>query len=199
MRNHRTTADLQRIVGSARDQSSARLVAEAERELRLRASSEETAFARKVRLSANACIGIGSFCLVWPGLMLLVFGAGQNRISAPSSPSGPFLFRHFDDIFIGVGILQALCGLLLLLGGLGTRARRSVGPTLISVVLGIAALYVVAFTVVATPTAAIGPAVFVVFFLGFMIVNDALFLFLLWLPFRFFTSPRLRAFCRTAA
>jgi hypothetical protein len=199
MRNHRTTADLQRIVGSDRGQSSARLVADAERELLLRAGSEETAFARKVRLSANACIGIGGFCLVWPGLMLLVFGAGQNQGSPPTGPTGPFLFRHFDDIFVGVGVLQAICGLLLLLGGLATRVRRSIGPTLISVVLGIAALYLVAFTLASIQAVTIGPAVFVGFFLGFMAVNDALFLFLLWLPFRFFRSPRVREFCRSAA
>ena len=199
MRNHNTTPDLQRIVGSDRPLNSARAVAAAERELRLRAGSEEAAFARKIRLSANACIGVGSFCLVWPTLMLFVFGAGQTHISPPSHPTGPFMFRHFDDIFVGVGILQALCGLLLLLGGLGTRAHRTVGPTLISIVLGIAALYIVAFTVAAIPTMAIGPDVFVGVFLGIMVVNDAFFLFLLWLPFRFFTSPRVREFCRAAA
>ncbi len=174
-------------------------MADAERELMLRAGSEETSFARKVRLSANACIGIGVFFLVWPGLMLLVFGAGQSHIGPAPNPTDPFLFRHFDDLFISVGILQALCGLLLLLGGLGIRARRSFGPALIAAVLGIAALYIVVFTVMSIPTLTIAPGLFAAFFIGFMVVNDALFLFLLWLPLRFFTSPRVRELCRTAA
>jgi hypothetical protein len=121
--------------------------------------------------------------------------------SIPQPREASFPFPQFDRIFVGTGICQALCGALLLLGGLAVRQRRALGPKLIRASLLLALLYVVAFTVMFLPSAFTlsrpGATAFV--FMAFAFFNSALWGFLLWLPLRFFSSPRVRMYCQSAA
>src|SRR5438477_10216716 len=120
MRNHLTTAELQAVVNEGSGQHTARQVASAVRELALRAGGEQAAFERKFRLSANACAILGAFFVIWPVLMLVLFVGSRAQPRAHENSSS-FLFRHFDDFFLAIGVLQAFSGVLLLAGGLASR------------------------------------------------------------------------------
>jgi hypothetical protein len=114
------------------------------------------------------------------------------------------LFHHSSTLpFFATGcILQASCGVLLFLGGLATRARRLIGPFLIAIAIGIAAFCVVCFAVFSIPAMSFSPFLFfilLVIFLVILLAQTCVLLALLWLPLRFFLSPRVLAFCRGAA
>jgi Kef-type K+ transport system membrane component KefB len=189
VRNHQTTAVLKQILAQpSRHEPS--LVASAARELSLRVQGEESLFERKVRLSAGAALVVGALCIVWSLLILALFPLSQ----APEAPpSAPFVFRHFDAMFLSVGVFQAVVGLFLFLGGLLTRRRRPLGRILVLVALYLLVAYVVAFTTVMLLSGS-GPIPFA--FALFALVNAGVFGFLLWLPIRFFSSPRVRFYCR---
>ncbi len=195
MRNHRTTAELQEIVGPRRSESSPKLIASAERELAHRAEGEEAIFQRKLTRSGVICAAIGAFCLVWPALILLAFflmGMGAHS----DSPDDPFIFRHFNLIFVAVGCLQFTCGVLLLSGGLAVRSRKRIGPLLIAAAILLTTLYIVAFTT-SLPLGGFthAPWFFVIMFSTFSVAWGVLLLFLLWIPFRFFVSHRVKQAC----
>ena len=197
MRNHQTTATLQQILAEPSLHSPS-VVARAARELSLRGQGEEALFERKVRLSARAALIVGAFCLVWP---VLILGLVPRPPAHEASASAPFLFRHFDAMFFYVGVFQAVVGALLLLGGLLTARRRPAGRVLVLVALFFVLSYVVAFTLMfaATPFGEPFPLPFAVIFVAFAVVNASIFGFLLWLPIRFFLSPRVRSYCRAGA
>jgi hypothetical protein len=103
VRNHQTTAVLKQILAQpSRHEPS--LVASAARELSLRVQGEESLFERKVRLSAGAALVVGALCIVWSLLILALFPLSQ----APEAPpSAPFVFRHFDAMFLEGGVPSA--------------------------------------------------------------------------------------------
>jgi len=200
MRDHRTTQELEQIVGPRRDSQPPRSVASAERELRLRSGGEAELFERKLSRSGAIGAAIGAFCVVWALVALVPFLALRGGEQFPVQPDAPVLFRWFDRFFVGVAALQGLCGLLLLVGGLGLRGRKPWAPVVASVPLALAMAYCVVFTVAFIQTAVSfnGAGVIGFGFAGFALVMDALFLFLLWLPMRFFLSPRVRQACEKA-
>jgi len=196
MRNHQATEALQSIVAEPQLYSPA-TVARASCELALRGQGEEALFERKVRISATAALVVGAFCVVWPAIILLM------PLPPPqaASPNAPFMFRHFDAIFKYLGLFQAVLGALLLFGGIFTRKRQPLGPTLVVAALALALAYDIVFSVgfIVTATGFGGPAFFAAFFCLMALANASLFGFLLWLPIRFFASPRVRTYCRLSA
>ena len=196
MRNHRTSAELQAIVGVDRSRHTSREVANAETELAIRTGSEEVAFDRKLQKSGTACLIVGALFILWPLAMLGMFTAMRDA-PVPADPSAPFLFRHFSEVFVSVGILQVIAGVLLLFGGIGTKRRKRYGPRLIVAALGIGLAYVVVFMVLFLVSFALEgqPVTTTIVFAGFSVIMSALWAFLLWLPLRFFTSPRVREAC----
>ncbi len=199
MRNHRTTSELQSIVGSDRANHSQRTIAAAERELALRADGEEALFQRKLTRSGLICAGIGLLCVLWPAALLLLSTQAGMPTQGPG-PDAPFVFRHFNTIFMVTGWLQILCGTLLVSGGLAVRARRRIGPSLLASVIGVAMLWVVGFSLLFPLGVVLGsaPGLFVVLIVGFSTAWSAFLLFLLWLPLRFFISPRVRLACASS-
>ena len=199
MRDHSTTETLERVVGPERASHTPRVVARAERELSLRGGTEEAAFQRKLRLGGTLCAVAGVFCAVWPVLLLTAFSR-FGPTDRPSNPELPFMFRHFDQIFIAVGVLQTFVGLLLLAGGILVRSRRLVGPRLVAAALYFVLFYILAFTVTLIPS--IGSSGFArpsaVVFVLLAVLNSFAWAFTLWLPLRFFTSPRVRLVCSRA-
>jgi hypothetical protein len=200
MRDHSTTAMLERVTGPERAQHAPNVVARAERELALRSSTEGAAFLRKVRLSGTICAVIGAFCIVWPVIMLTASSAFGPADRAPD-PNLPFMFRYFDQIFVAVGLMQAVVGALLLSGGLLIRSRKPLGPRLVVAALYILLLYIVAFTISFVPTVGSKgfPGPFAALFFVFAIFNGAVWAFALWFPLRFFRSARVRQACSGAA
>jgi hypothetical protein len=200
MRDHSNIATLRRVVGPERGQHSPRVVARAERELALRSGTEEAAFQRKLRLSGTICAVIGAFCVVWPVIMLTTFRS-FGPADQPSDPNLPFMFRHFDQIFVAVGLLQAVVGAFLLSGGLLIRSRKPSGLRLVVAALSLVLFYIVAFTITFVPAAGFKgfPGPFAVMFFVFAILNGAVWAFALWFPLRFFRSPRVCEACSGAA
>ena len=173
------------------------MAARAARELALRGQGEEALFERKVRLSATAALVVGAFCIIWPALFLLL----PLPPPQPSSPEAPFMFRHFDTIFRAIGLFQGVLGVLLLFGGIFTRKRRPLGPKLVLAALSLAFAYVVVFSLgfLATTAGSGAPLFFLAIFCLIALANASLFGFLLWVPLRFFSSPRVRAHCQVRA
>jgi hypothetical protein len=198
MRNHRTTEELERIVGSVGDSYSPRLVESARRELRLRGGNESELFDRKVSRAGTIAAWVGAVCVVWPLVLLVPLAALGPSTSLPHDPNAPFLFRSFNWLFTSVALLQVVCGCLLLVGGFGLRARKRWAPLVVSAPIVIAMAYDVAFTVAFVQGAFSfgGPAAFGSAFAFFGLVNAVFWLFLLWLPLRFFWSPRVKWACR---
>jgi hypothetical protein len=197
MRNHRTTEELERIVSSGGGPYSTRLLASAQRELRLRNGNESGFFDRKLSRSGSIAAWVGAVCIVWPLVLLVPFLALGPSVQAPPEPNAPVLFRSFGWLFTSVAVLQVICGCLLLVGGLGLRARKRWAPSVVSAPIVIAMVYDVAFTVVFVQGAFsfAGPAAFGSAFAFFALVNAVFWLFLLWLPLRFFSSPRVKQAC----
>jgi len=200
LRIHRTTGELREIVAAASPAYTPRLVALATRELALRCSTEEQAFERKVILSATAAAIVGAICVVWPILLLSLFRTFAPGSTSPAT-SMPFPFSHFARIFTGVAVFQVFEGLLLFAGGMATRSRSPIGPRLVSAALLLGLAYIVVFSVVFIPSVSAFPVSgpFNVVFVAFALFNSAFWGFLLWLPFRLFSSRRVRAFCSGAA
>ena len=197
MRNHQTTEALKRILAEPHLQPSS-VVASASRELALRVQNEGGMFERKVRISATAAAIVGGFCVVWPLLILsLVPSPPEQTLSRDS----PFVFRHFNALFFYVGIFQAVVGALLLSGGLLTRRRKPTGRWLILAALFLALAYVVlsSASFIEAAFSFRAPWPFALFFVAASLGSAALFGFLLWLPTRFFLSPRVREHCRATA
>jgi hypothetical protein len=109
----------------------------------------------------------------------------------PSDPNLPFMFRHFDQIFVAVGLLQAVVGAFLLSGGLLIRSRKPSGPRLVVAALSLVLFYIVAFTITFVPAAGFKgfPGPFAVMFFVFAILNGAVWAFALWFPLRLLVVP----------
>jgi len=199
LRDHRTTEQLKAIVNRAGSGHPTREVERAKRELTLRREPEEAAFQRKLTLSSTVSAVIGAFLVVWPLLMLGTLRlSGFGHATDPGvHPGEPFVFRHFDQLFIGVAVLQSVAGLLLFGGGLATRARRPIGPRLVAIALWMGISYAIAFTLMTIPSvfAFGGPLVVWLGFSLMAVLNTAFWAFVLWLPLRFFSSPRTREAC----
>jgi hypothetical protein len=197
MRNHRTTEELERIVGLAIGSHSPRLVASAQRELRLRSGNENELFDRKLSRSGSIAAWVGVICIVWPLVLLVPFAALGPSLPPSPDPNAPFLFRSFSRLFTSVALLQAVCGCLLLVGGLGLRARKRWAPFVVSAPIIIAMAYDVVFTAAFVQGASsfAGSAAFGSAFAFFALLNAVFSLFLLWLPLRFFWSPRVKQAC----
>lgn len=200
MRDHSNTATLERVIGPERARHSPRVVARAERELALRSGTEEATFQHKLRLSGTICAVVGGFCVVWP-VILLTASRAFGPTDRPSDPTLPFMFRHFDQIFVAVGLLQAVVGVLLLWGGLLTRSRKPLGPRLVVAALYVLLFYIVAFTISFVPTVGskVFPGPFTALFFVFAVLNGAAWAFALWFPLRFFRSVRVSEACSGAA
>ena len=198
MRDHRTTAELQRIVELGRNTCSRRALASAERELALRQESEEALFERKLNRIGVIAAVIGAVCVLWPALLLASFGQIEMP-SGPVDPNEPFVFRHFHTLWLAVGVFQAVCGALLLSGGVALRLRKPIGPWLIDAVIILAMSYVVLFTGSIFPMFISDAHLPIsLLFITFSLASAAFWLFLLWLPLRFFSSPRVRESCNSA-
>lgn len=202
MRNHRTTTELESIIGRNRLQYTDRVVASAERELLLRGEREEALFQRKLSRSGAISAVIGGFCIVWPALMLVAFSNADHAFPSSVDPTEPFVFRNFGLLFTVVGVLQLACGVLLLVGGIALRRRNRIGPMVTMIPIVLAMTYVVGFNVLLFPGGMLSSAPLPVsfIFLAFSMVWSAFLVFLLWIPLRFFASPRVREACceRTA-
>jgi hypothetical protein len=200
MRDHRTTQELELIVGPKRESQPPRSVASAERELRLRSEGEAELFERKLSRSGAIAAGTGVVCIVWALVALIPFLVLRGGEQFPVDPNAPLLFRWFDRFFVAVAALEELCGILLLVGGLGLRKRKPWAPVVASVPLVLVVVYCLVFTVgfVQAAFSFKAPSVMGFGFAGFALVIDALWLFLLWLPMRFFLSPRVRQACERA-
>ncbi len=197
MRNHRTTKELERIIGPAIGSFSPRLVASAQRELRLRSGNETELFDRKLSRSGSIAAWVGAMCVVWPLVLLVPFVALGPSMLPPPDPNPPFLFRSFNRLFASTALMQAVCGCLLLVGGLGLRARKRWAPFVISVPIIIAMAWNVVFTAAFVQAASsfAGPGALGSAFAFFGLLNALFWLFMLWLPLRFFWSPRVKQAC----
>ncbi len=196
MKDHRSTEELLEIVGPSRASYAAEAVAAAEGELRSRTGTEQELFTAKGRKIGTVCAWLGGLFVIW-GLVFIPIGLSFLSDREPVTAESSFLFMHFDVVFVGGAALEALAGALLLMGGMGFRKRRERGRRLILVVLWIAVLYVVVFTSgmvvslyqLASGGLRLGMAVVSVLMAGAWCL-------LLWLPIRYFRSPRVRQLCQ---
>jgi hypothetical protein len=192
-----TVEELLRMIGSGRSDHSAVSVAAAEAELVRRTAGEEELFRRKVRRSGTICAVVGGLVAAW-GLLLAVLGVTTfGSQVADFSDSGSFPFRHFEVIYVGGAVLEAVAGLVLLVGGLTLRRLDPRGRLLILGVLWLAFGFIVVFTLAWVGNgvfdSSLGPLPWFMVVAG--IANSLFWGFLLWLPYRFFASKRLRAAC----
>jgi len=200
MRDHHTTSELQSIVGAERANGTPSEIACAERELALRTGSEESSFQRKLSLSGTVSGVLGALFLVSP-LLLLAFLPAFGVSPSTTGPPRPFISQYFHMLVAVVGLLQAVCGALLLTGGIGIRFRKPFGPRLISlaVLLGIADIVLLTLASIPTVRAFRAPAGFAILLLALALLNTVFWASLLSLPLRFFVSPRVREACLPSA
>ena len=192
-----TTEELLEIVGSGRAMHSSDAVAAAEAELIRRIAGEEERSLRKVRRAGTICAVVGGFFMLW-GLSMAALGMSMVDASPVGPQEAPFVFRYFDVIYVVGALMEAAAGGVLLWGGLDLRKLRSRGRVLIVAVLwfGFALMAVfIVFWVASLPWQGPSRSTAVVMSAGGLIVT-AFWSFLLWLPYRYFTSSRVRAACR---
>jgi len=191
-----TTEELLEIVGSGRAMHSSDAVAAAEAELIRRAAGEEERSLRKVRRSGTICAVVGGFFVLW-GLSMAAVGMSVLEVPRVEPQEAAFVFRHFDVIYVFGALMEAAAGGVLLWGGLDLRKLRSRGRVLIVAVLwfGLALIAVfIVFWVASLPWQGPSRSAALVMSAGGLIVT-AFWSFLLWLPYRYFTSSRVRAAC----
>jgi hypothetical protein len=200
MKDHRSTEELLEIVGPARQANLPERVAAAESELRSRTASEEALFGAKARKIGTLCAWLGGLFLAW-GIAFVPIGLSFFSEMQPKTGQEPFLFRNFNIFFVGVAILEAIAGALLLVGGLKFRRGSDLGRKLILLVLWMTMAYVVLFTVswVLSVPSQLGPGGFPLVMVFFGILMAVAWCALLLLPVRYFRSSRVRQLCRSAA
>lgn len=175
---------------------SSEVVAAAEAELVRRSAGGEERLLRKVRRAATVCAVLGAFVMVW-GLSMAAFGVSTLGPSGVEPLTEPFVFRHFRIIYVVGAILEGIAGGILLWGGLELRKLRSRGRFLVVAVLWLGFAMIAVFTVVSFLSlpwlGTHGSAPVGMWVAG--LINAAFWSFLLWLPYRFFTSARVRNAC----
>jgi len=191
-----TTEELLEIVGSGREMHSPDAVAAAEAELVRRAAGDEVRSLKKVRRAGTICAVVGGFFMLW-GLSMAALGTSMLEVPRVESQEGPFVFRYFGVIYVVGALMEAAAGGVLLWGGLDLRKLRSRGRVLIVAVLwfgfGLIAVSTVSW-VASLPWREAPGSTAVVMSAGGLIVA-AFWSFLLWLPYRYFTSSRVRGAC----
>ena len=191
----RSTEELLAIIGSARSQHTADEIAAAETELRARTSTEPNLQVQKLRRAGLICALVGGLLFGWGAIGGAVFGATILK-QAPAPPeSSSFMFRHFNLLFVGTALLEAALGLALLIGGLAVRRLRRWGvKPILFAIWGFIAFCIV-FTIEWIVTlftefghvGAVGMVMSV-----FALAMAAFWVFLLYLPIRYFRSDRVR-------
>ncbi len=194
----KTTDELLEIVGSQRSSYSAEVVAEAERTLKARTASAAELFRAKLQRIGTICAVLGGLGCFW-GLAMAILGL---TLFADSShrESEDFVFRHFGAFYVGTAVSEAIAGAALLAGGLYLRRLRDRGRRLVAAVLWLAMTYVVTFTafwVLSLLSRAQGDAGVVVMAVAGAAMSGV-WLFVLWLPLRFFRSAKVRDACTPA-
>jgi hypothetical protein len=193
-----STAGLLEIVGARRSGFPPELVAEAEKELTARAAPEALLFRAKVRRSGTICAILGGLGGGW-GLAMAVMARLFFSDVGPTN-SNDFLFRHFNTIYFLVACGQAVAGTVLLVGGLELRKLRDRGRRLVLSVLWLVMGYFALFTAwwVSYMTLQFPAEPMTIIMAVFGVAISGAWAFLLWLPIRFFHSPRVEQACRSA-
>ena len=191
-----TVSDLLRIVGEQRDRHTPDEVAAAEKRLRALAEGDRQDVRRRMRRNGRIVAGIGLLVGIWPPCALGLH-LSQQRDWGPVPPE----FGWFVTVFIVLCVAQTICGMALCAGGLGFARGREWGRQLVLAVLWVAIAYCVGF--------AVFWEIFILLNMGwqahtvvFMVFGPAMcafWVFLLWLPKRYFSSEAVRAACREAA
>jgi hypothetical protein len=200
VKDHRSTEELLEIVGSGRSGNLPETVAAAELELKSRTATEEALFGAKARKIGTVCAWLGGLFLVW-GLAFVPIGLSFFSEVQPTTGQEPFIFQNFKMFFLAVAALEAIAGALLLVGGLRFRKGKDIGRRLILGVLWVTVAYVVVFTVfwAFSMPKQVGPGGFPIAMIVIGLLMAAGWCLLLWLPIRYFRSPRVRQLCHTAA
>lgn len=191
-----TTQELLEIVGSGREMHPSAAVAAAEAELLRRTAGDEDRLLVKVRRAGTVCAVLGGFFVFW-GLCMAVFGMTLFGPRGVQAYDEPFIFRHFGAIYVTNAILQAITGGVLLKGGLALRKLRRRGRILVQAVIGIGFVFLAVFAItwIGSLPWRDGPlSMATAMSVGGLLIT-AFWGFLLWLPYRFFTSSRVRAAC----
>lgn len=193
---NQTTEALLATVGATRASQAPEAIEAAEAELARRGSSEADLFRSKVMRAGKVCAFIGGLFVVW-GLLMGGLGLTVLAPAEEPDPSDPVMFRHFDLLYVGGSLAQASVGVLLLAGGLGVRRFRRRGRRLVLAVVWAGFASIGLFTVFWVYGLLGGPGGFsssIVFAVAGL-ANAGFWSFVLWLPYRFFASERVRELC----
>ncbi|MDH3253998.1 MAG: hypothetical protein OEM62_03325 [Acidobacteriota bacterium] len=191
-----TTEALLQILGSERSSYPTDLVAAAESEVSRRTAGEEELFRTKIERSGTICIWLGGFFVVW-GLSMALMGLFVFETGGPAHEES-FVFRNFNVLYVGGAILQAVTGLGLLWGGMGLRKLQDVGRIIVLAVLWVGFACLLLFTVAMLSDVvsyAEASVLLALIMAAGVTANSVFWAFLLWLPLRFFRSPRVREVC----
>jgi hypothetical protein len=175
--------DLLRIVGAERGAHPAETVAAAEAELRKRLGAAQREAVDRLRTAARAATVFGLACVAVPLLVL------QDTMGPPP-----------DVGFVAQAWVQGALGIVLAAGGIGLWRRRAWGRQCVLFVLWCCVLFVVGFSGHAAISMASGASILFRVALGAMVLlNGALWLFLLHRGRRYLSDPRILALLQPRA
>ena len=198
--NTPSTSELIRIVGEERSQHSVDEVAAAERMLGQRATQEREKTASTIPRNGRIVAAIGLVIGLWPVALIpvvlcLYLDLYDVLYDTDELPAWEIAFLAAAAV---VGLLQAVCGFVLLAGGLKFCHRSDWGRRAILAVLWIGIGYCFCFGVVWEIIGAIeqpwSATTIPMLILGPLVT--AFWIFLLWLPKRYFSSPTVVSLCR---
>jgi len=194
-REPRSIEELLRIVGGERDAHSPDEVAEAEAELKERLGASEELFSKRLRRAGSITAALGLLTGIMPLWATLMFVA---QVGSPPMPL-PNDWRGLAGLAATCAAfaLQTVIGFVLFFSGLAFRRRKEWARKTILAIIWIAIAYclgsVVVWEIAIPITMGLSGET-----IGFMIIGPAvtaIWLLILWVPKRYFSSPRVRQAC----
>ncbi len=189
----KSTDELINIISADREKYPEEEIVRAVEELKARTSDETNIFRGKIKKHSRTVAVIGGLMFAF-GILgtIMKLTTTSSSISSPENPS--FIFRNFDFIFICVTIFEAISGGLFLTGGLLLGKYKELGRRLIIISLSLVILYLLLFTAVWQASLLKVPGSILMAIVGMII--SLFFAWLLWIPLRYFMSPRVKILLR---
>ncbi len=188
--------DLMKIIGSNRSDYSDDVIREAEAEIKNRTSNETGDFIGRIRKYGRIVAFIGGVMLLW-AVLVLIMSFGHLSGKPIPDENASFMARNFSVIFYMAGTLQIIIGGMLFVGGLAFRAQKEWGRKLLLIIIGIGIFYIIGFLIfweIMLISIAGLDGHTIAMAIGGLIISS-LFLMMLWMPFKYFKSKRVKDAC----
>ncbi len=191
----KSTDELINIINADREKYPEEEIVRAAEELKARTSDKTNIFRCKIKKHSRTVAVVGGLMFAFGILGTII------KLTTPPSTSSPentlFLFRNFDFVFICVTIFEAISGVLFLTGGLLLGKYKELGRRLIIISLSLVILYLLLFTAVWQTSLLKVPGSILMSIVG--IIISLFFAWLLWIPLRYFMSPRVKMLLKQKA